>query len=96
MGCLDVKIASQHECIVVSVSRKGEDFEAMVSLANLPIDLSVHDTSKHLTVKCNLVCTVEEVETYLRVSPKEIQWITDGMGIVYKVESNTNWVIVIS
>lgn len=33
------------------------------------------------------------VETYLRVFPVEVQWVTTTTSIEYNVESNTSWSI---
>ena len=30
-------------------------------------------------------------DNYLRVSPNEVQWITDTVGAIFEVESNTDW-----
>lgn len=45
-----------------------------------------------ISVKCGIVCSLADV-IYVRVSPQEIQWITEDEVIVYNVESNTNWII---
>lgn len=45
-----------------------------------------------ISVKCGLVCSLADV-LYVRVSPQEVQWITEDEVIVYNVESNTNWII---
>lgn len=55
---------------------------------------NAHVTPKisSINVKCGLVCSLADV-LYVRVSPQEAQWITEGEVIVYNVESNTNWII---
>lgn len=45
-----------------------------------------------ISVKCGIVCSLADV-LYVRVSPQEVQWITEDEVIVYNVESNTNWII---
>lgn len=45
-----------------------------------------------ISVKCGLVCSLADV-LFVRVSPQEVQWITEDEVIVYNVESNTNWII---
>jgi hypothetical protein len=47
---------------------------------------------KGISVKCGIVCSLADV-LYVRVSPQEVQWITEDEVIVYNVESNTNWII---
>ena len=51
---------------------------------------------KHLAVKTSIVCTLHEVIEFLNVTPEEIQWITDDMGVFFDVESNVDWIIVTS
>ena len=55
---------------------------------------NAHVTPKinSINVKCGLVCSLADV-LYVRVSPQEVQWITEDEVIVYNVESNTNWII---
>lgn len=43
-----------------------------------------------VTADVNLVCYIGGI-LYLRVTPKELQWVTEDMAAVYSVESNTNW-----
>ena len=38
-------------------------------------------------------CTVEDVY-YMRVSPTDVQWVSDAYVVTFEVESNTNWEIV--
>ena len=40
--------------------------------------------------------SVSEMVDFLRVTPTEIQWITDDMGVFFDVESNVDWIIVTS
>lgn len=39
---------------------------------------------------CSVVCETN-ITLYLRVSPQEVQWITDSTGVNYEVFSNTSW-----
>lgn len=50
--------------------------------------------SGHLRMKVSIVCSVKKLHGYLRVSPEEVQWITPDYGIVYTVESDTDWIVV--
>ena len=58
--------------------------------------LSAADSDKHIGVRCSIVCTLSEVVGYISVTPKEIQWITDDVGVFFDVESNVDWIIVTS
>lgn len=57
---------------------------------------SVTELGKHLSVKCSIVCSLSKVIEYINVTPDEIQWITDDMGVFFDVESNTDWIILTS
>lgn len=96
MGCLEVKITPLRESLVIDVSCLGKHLDVDVRLACKTIEMFTSDITSRLKMSCSLVCTIEENDTYLRVSPKEIQWITEDMGIVYTVKSNTDWIIVTS
>ena len=56
------------------------------------IKVSANDIAKHLNARVGIVCSLNK-EEYLRVSPNEIQWITDNVGVFFDVESNTNWLV---
>lgn len=47
---------------------------------------------KHLKLTCGVVCTISDIH-YLRVSPSDVQWITPGIGVIYQVTSDTDWII---
>lgn len=38
----------------------------------------------------SIVCTIEGA-SYLRVTPAEVQWITDTSSAIYEVSSNIEW-----
>lgn len=64
---------------------------------HLPKTVSVTDIiNKHLNVRCSIICSLSEVIEFLKVTPSDIQWITDDMGVFYEVESNVDWIIVTS
>lgn len=44
-----------------------------------------------LMAQGSLVCSIGNA--YLRVSPKETRWITDGEILTYDIESNVNWIV---
>ena len=52
-------------------------------------------SSERLTGRCSIICSVAELK-YLNVSPEEVVWITPDKGVVYEVDSNTEWIIVIN
>lgn len=50
---------------------------------------------KPLDVACRLICSVSDLANWLRVTPEEVQWITDDMGVYFDVVSNVEWTVVI-
>lgn len=107
-GCLqaDVKLASRQidanvrnlsPTLLIEVGRLGEGLQADAFRVDVPLFCKVEDMLKecHLKVSCGIVCSVGDIN-YLRVSPQEVQWITPDMGVVYTVESDTSWSIIIN
>lgn len=95
MSCLSVDVKLLRNPLVLSTERIG-GISANVSLASVPLVLKIADAARHLSVRCSIVCSIKELHNYLKVSPKEIQWITPEYGIVYNVESDLDWIIVTS
>ncbi len=59
----------------------------------MPIsNINVAPKISSINIKCGIVCSLADV-LFIKVSPQEVQWITDNDVIVYNVESNTNWII---
>jgi hypothetical protein len=110
MPCLSVKITSSPLLLSkgrveikrtppppnISVTRE-HGIEINIGRATKGLLLSVSDVFKdnHLKASCGIVCGASDVR-YLHVSPQEVQWITSDEAIIYMVESNTDWTIVIS
>lgn len=76
MGCVEVSIA-RRERVAAETSR----------IERITAELS---RLERVTASVNLVCYVGGI-LYLRVSPMELQWITEEIPAVYSVESNTVW-----
>lgn len=81
---------------IIQITRK-DGIEIKVDRATKRLALSVFDifADNHPKISCGIVCSVADIN-YLRVSPKDVQWISPSYGIVYTVETNTNWEIVTS
>lgn len=107
-GCLqaDVKLVSRQIDanvrnlslpLLIEVEQLGEELQADVFRVDEPLFCRVEDALKdgHLKLSCGIVCGLGDIK-YLRVSPQEVQWITPDMGVVYTVESDTSWSIVIN
>jgi hypothetical protein len=61
-----------------SISRLG-GITADVFRADKPINCGITDASTHLRIYCGIICSVNNHDEYLRVSPKDIQWITNDL-----------------
>ena len=109
MSCIDVKVTQLNPKLDdnVNVSRLGDGIKTSIKcvgeriLANVSelsnrLHASVSNISSGLSVRCSIVCSLKDVGHYLEVTPTEIQWITDDMGVYYDVESNVEWIIVTS
>ena len=96
MGCIDVKITIVNTSIAFDVRRIG-GIDVYVRRIGEPLMCSVFDVLKkdHLKLHCGIVCTVENMH-YLRVSPQDIQWITPEVGVVYYVESDVSWTVLVN
>lgn len=82
MACLTANISRVGEGLVTSVSRIGEGVVAGVSRIG-----------EGLVARCSIVCTIAEITDYLEVTPIEVQWITDDIGVFFDVKSNVKWII---
>ncbi len=72
-------------CLSATIKRIGRGLSVDASRVTNP-----------LKVRASIVCSISEVVDFLRVTPTEIQWITDDMGVFFDVESNVDWIIVTS
>lgn len=48
-----------------------------------------------LEIRFSIVCSIKDANKYLKITPEEIQWITEDMGVYYDVKANVNWVITV-
>ena len=97
MACENVHMDDvMGSCLSATISRVGSGISARIYNLCPPLGVSVVDSEKHIKVRCSIVCSLSEAVAYIRVTPKDIQWITDDMGVFYDVESNVDWIIVTS
>lgn len=79
------------------VSRIGGELKAYLSdTIKSHLTASSNLTNSLMTARCSVVCSLIEVVEYLNVTPDEIQWITDDIGVFFDVESNVDWIVVTS
>ena len=97
MSCINVHIKDIiGSCLSATISRVGSGIRARIHNLCPPSGVSITDNEKHIKFRCSIVCTLSEVVGYINVTPEDIQWITDDMGVFYDVESNVDWIIVTS
>lgn len=107
MSCLTVNISRIGKGIQSKIALVGESIKAIDSIAGHMLSATVSDVGHHLTseasrvdvglsVKCSVVCTLDQFIEWLDVSPEEVQWITDDTGVFFDVKSNVDWIIVTS
>ena len=104
MSCLSVNITKATEDFRIGVERIGAQMSVNVEKATpaLSIALSLIPSlsatlsliGERLKASVSIVCTVSEIKEWLKVSPQEVQWITDDMGVFYDVVSNVEWIVV--
>lgn len=94
---IDASVTNLSLPLFIEVEMLGKGLQADAFRVDEPLICRVEDALKegHLKVSCGIVCGIGDVK-YLRVSPQEVQWITPDMGVVYTVESDTSWNIVIN
>ena len=83
-------------CLSATISRVGGGISARIQNPCPSLGVSIADSEKHIKARCSIVCSLSEVSDFLWVTPTDIQWITDDMGVFYDVESNVDWIIVTS
>lgn len=104
MSCLSVNITRATEGFQIGVERIGEQMSVnvekttpalSVALSLIPsLSATLSLIGERLKASVSIVCTVSEIKEWLKVSPQEVQWITDDMGVFYDVVSNVEWIVV--
>ena len=104
MSCISVNITRIGEGIKASVASAKGLLSPKVSLLNNSLIAKVTDIASRLkvnisridnalSVRCSVVCSITELKEYLNVTPSEVQWITDDIGVFFEVESNVQWIV---
>lgn len=92
MSCLNVWVRRLGKSLNLVVEHIG-GMVVEVSRYDTPIIITTKDIGSHLQVLCGVVCDVGDLHV-LRVSPEEVQWITPTQGVIYTVESDTDWKVI--
>lgn len=104
MSCISAKvniIGSDIQASVFAISngitatcRKiTESLRPNISFDGCKLKANLTALGERLYANCSIVCTIAEIADYLEVSPTEVQWITDDIGVFFDVKSNVQWIV---
>lgn len=79
-------------CLEVNVSKRYDKAQVFAYKFYSNTSLSVAKKNKPVKIACTLVCSIPN-NSYLIVTPKELQWISEYNPVEYLIKSNTSWVI---
>lgn len=79
------------EAVKASLALVGERVSASAQLATKPATIVAADLGSHIRAECSIICSLNQIYEWLRVTPAEIQWITDDQGVFFDVDTNTEW-----
>lgn len=85
-----------YERAKVSVTNLDTLIEATVNRVGEEVTASTSILGQRLTGTVSIICSLADFVAILKVSPEEVQWITDDMGVYFEVESNVEWIILTS
>lgn len=74
---------------------KISNINTFIRKLNPSINTEILRKSIDINVKCRVVCSLSQLDKFLKVTPENIQWITNDTGVYYDVESNVEWIIVV-
>lgn len=104
MGCLKVSLTLQggnlgakvnlNKGIIASAAVVSESIFPQVTFTGLRAGLN--ELTSRLQAQCSIVCNLADLGKYLDVTPSDVQWITDDVGVFFDVESNVEWIVVTS
>lgn len=91
---LDVNITNLSNGLSACSDVMSEGILANVRVISENISAQIKTIGSGLKARCSIICTLDKVADFLEVSPTEIQWITDDMGVYFDVKSNVEWIII--
>lgn len=106
MACINVSVYTADDGIII-YPNVNEQENVNVITTNQQINITssrvgdrLNTTTSRLgdrfEATVSIICSIEEFKAILKVSPDEIQWITDDKGVFFEVESNVEWIILTS
>lgn len=90
--------AYQHttEQAKVEISTIAQQVRASAARIGEGLNASSTRLGERLKATVSIICSLADFVAILKVSPDEVQWITDDMGVFYEVESNVEWIVLTS
>lgn len=79
-------------CLKVNVSRKYDKVQVFTRKFYFNAGLSVIKKNRPVKIACTLVCSSPN-SSYLIVTPKEVQWVSEHTAAEYLIKSNVDWII---
>lgn len=95
-GGLSANVHKMGDELLAKVTDLSEKLSASVSCVRETLIPQISRIGDNLKMKCSIICSFDKVADFIDVKPEDIQWITDTQGIYFDVESNVEWIIVVS
>lgn len=95
-GGLSANVRQIGDSLLAKVFDLSERLSASVSCRMDALMPKIAKVSEDVKARCSIICSFEKVAAFIDVRPEDIQWITDDKGVYFDVESNVEWVIVVS
>ena len=93
---LSASVANLSGGLVATIGSLSERLIATSFKTSSELVAQVANMGDGLSVRCSIICTLDKIADFIDVTPAEIQWITDDMGVFFDVKSNVEWIIVTS
>lgn len=90
-ACIKVSARAIGGCLKARAYQIGGEIKARCTPKNIIKSVATL-LNQPLVVRCGLVCSPIS-PYYLRVTPTEVQWITDHTSATFEVRSNVDWIV---
>lgn len=102
-ACIDIRIIkAQGVDVAAEISSDAIGCSSALVSVPLAVDTAIAKGMQieatgirdNLKITARLLCAVTDIAAWLRVTPDEIQWITEDKGATFEVVSNLDWVVI--
>ena len=90
---MSIKLSVVCDIPFANIMRSTKPMSLSVTKPHPNLFTIVTKKENDMSIKLSIVCSLSKVVEYLRVSPSDIQWITDDIGVFFDVESNVKWIV---